>query len=95
MKYTVSVGNIGNIECSNLFEANKTYNDYVRQSKGKPCRAHREDVFLLGSDGEPIREFYYSSYKLERLETNVSLKEAEHQRARDILEEYKLEIGAI
>lgn len=95
MKYTVNVGNIGNIECNNLAEANKTYNEYVRQSKGKPCRAYQENVCLCDSNGEPIREFYYSDYKRERLETNVQLKKDELRRAQDILEEYKLEVGAI
>ncbi len=94
MKYTVNVGNVGNIQCDDKAEAVRVFNEYVRQSKGKPTRAHQEDVVLF-VDGEIEREFYYSQYKLERLETNVNLAEAVHQRARDILEEYKLEIGAI
>jgi hypothetical protein len=95
MKYIVNVGNVGNIECTSWRDALKTYTEYVRQSKGLPCRAHQEDVCIIDSNGEPVKEFYFKDYKRERLETNVNLAEAACQRARDILEEYKLEEGLI
>lgn len=54
--YEVNVGNIGNIPCANLKEANKTYNEYVRQSKMNNTRANGESVTLLANN-KPVREF--------------------------------------
>jgi len=56
-EYSVSVGNIGNIEVNNKREATKTYNEYVRQSKAKHGRASGEDV-TLWINGEPVKEYF-------------------------------------
>ncbi len=94
MKYSVSVGNIGNIECLDKANADKVFAEYVKQSKGEPCRAQQEDVFLL-VDGEPEREFFYSNYMIDKLQANVDRLQFALQVAQETLAEYKLEVGAI
>ncbi len=89
MKYKVMVGNIGMVhDGNNKAEAIKDYNEYVRQSKGKPCRAHQEDVFLLVDD-EPEKTFRYSDYKEERLQTNIDIQQEKLDRAKELLSEYR------
>ncbi len=55
-KYSVSVGNIGNIPCSGKIEALKTFDDYVKMSKSGKGRGGNESVILL-CDLEPIKEY--------------------------------------
>jgi hypothetical protein len=94
MEYIVNVGNIGNIECNTRAEANKTYAEYVSQSKGFVARgrAYMEDVYLL-VDGEPVKEFSYSGYILAKLVQRYDRKQKEADIAREVVEAYKLEIG--
>ncbi len=96
MKYIVNVGNIGNIDCSSRVEANKTYVEYVRQSKGLRCgsRAYMEDVCLM-VDGEPERDFFYNDWMTGKLQGNVDRLEKALQVAQETLAEYKLEVGEI
>ncbi len=68
----------------NKKEAIKTYNEYVRQSKGfgYSSRAYTEDVCLMINE-EPEREFYFPSYMAEKLLVKVErlrekLKDAEY-----------------
>jgi hypothetical protein len=56
-KYVVNVGNIGNITCETMAEAEKTYKEYVSQSKSGKGRASGEDVILM-VDGEPMEEYF-------------------------------------
>jgi len=56
-KYVVNVGNIGNITCETMAEAEKTYKEYVSQSKSGKGRASGEDVILM-VDGEPMKEYF-------------------------------------
>jgi len=56
-EYIVSVGNIGNIQCKTLKEAEETYKEYVRQSESESGRASGEVVQLL-INGEPAREHF-------------------------------------
>lgn len=57
-RYSVIVGNIGEVETTNdRATASKVYNEYVRQSKLQTGRASGEDVTIM-DDGEPIREYY-------------------------------------
>ena len=93
-RYQVIVSNIGVMEFATKKQARECYRDYVKQSKGKPCRAHTEDVTLT-EDGEPVDEFIYDQYKLKRLRTNVDIRKQELRLAKDILAEYKLEKGLI
>ena len=51
-EYAVLVGNIGNIYCRTLAEANNTFNEYVRQSKTGRGRAGGEDVVLFKGEHE-------------------------------------------
>lgn len=55
--YTVTVGNVGNIDCPTLKDAQRTYAEYVRQSKYGSGRASGEAVALC-ADGEPLREYF-------------------------------------
>lgn len=66
--YSVSVGNVGNIQCANLDEAKATFASYVEPSKTGCGRAAYEDITLL-EDGEPIDSHYGMTgvYKFERL----------------------------
>lgn len=58
MKYTVNVGNIGNIEFTNKKKATEAYNEYVRQSKTNYGRAAGEPVYLLDTEtGDSIKEY--------------------------------------
>lgn len=59
-EYAISVGNIGNIGCANLKEAEKKYKEYVKQSKDNYGRAAGEDVALM-VDGEPEKEYFGSN----------------------------------
>lgn len=96
MKYIVNVGNIGNIDCKNKAEATKTFNEYVRQSKwaGSAGRAFMEDVCLM-VDGEPERDFFYSSWMTGKLQANVDRLQLALQVAQETLAEHKLETGEI
>ena len=58
MRYTVNVGNIGNIECGTLAEAKKVFAEYCIQSKNNHGRATGEDVFIIDRTGEIIAEYY-------------------------------------
>jgi hypothetical protein len=50
MKYTLNVGNIGNIDYSNKKEAVKDFKEYVNQSKSGKGRAAHEAVILFKGD---------------------------------------------
>lgn len=55
--YGVTVGNIGNpLETTNFCEAQKTFTEYVKQSKIGYGRAAGEEV-ILWKDGEPFKEY--------------------------------------
>ena len=56
--YTVNVGNIGNIRCETLREANATYNDYVLQSTTGRGSAEGEDIVLLTDEGDILKEYF-------------------------------------
>lgn len=94
MKYTVSVGNIGNIEHSNRDAANKAFNEYVRQSKGYTCngRAYKESVWLFINDG-PVKEFHYNNWMISKLESNFKRKQKVADKAQELLQVFKCEIG--
>lgn len=49
-QYTVNVGNIGNIPCTDKKEALKTFDAYVEQSKSNYGRAAGESVMLFEDD---------------------------------------------
>jgi hypothetical protein len=55
-KYSVSVSNIGNIDCDTRKIANATFKEYRRQSREGYGRAADEDVTLF-VDGEVVSEF--------------------------------------
>ena len=55
-KYTVNVGNIGNIDCETRKEADATFKEYRGQSKNGYGRASHEPVALL-VNGEPVKEY--------------------------------------
>ena len=55
--YFVNIGNIGMISCINKKEAEKCFNEYVRQSKSDYGRAAGEDVCLL-VNYELIKEYF-------------------------------------
>jgi hypothetical protein len=56
-QYEVIVGNIGTVYSgSNGFEATKTYNQYIGQSKAPHGRASGETVTLFKND-EPYKEY--------------------------------------
>lgn len=57
LKFVVNVGNIGNIPCANMSEAEETYWDYVQDSKNDIGRASGESVVLLVDD-EPVKEYH-------------------------------------
>lgn len=73
-EYYVNVGNIGNIEASNKAEAVKTFNEYVRQSKRNNLRASQEDVVLF-MNGEIEKEFNYSEYYINRLNSLIDTQQ--------------------
>lgn len=55
--YGVTVGNIGNaLNTTNFREAQKTFTEYVKQSKTGYGRAAGEEV-ILWRDGEPFKEY--------------------------------------
>lgn len=56
-EYIVNVGNIGNIRCESMAEAEKTYAEYLEQSKSGHGRAGGEYVGLM-VDGEPVKEHF-------------------------------------
>ena len=56
-KYTVSVGNVGNIEYTNKTQAMKCYKEYVTLSKNNEGRAAGEDVILFRND-YPIEQYF-------------------------------------
>jgi len=56
--YTVSVGNVGNIEYTSKKLAIECYNTYVSLSKNNQTRASGEDVVLF-ENGEPMSGFEY------------------------------------
>jgi hypothetical protein len=75
--YTVNVGNVGNIEHSNIRTATKCYREYVKISKGGLGRAGGENVCLV-VNGEPEQSFSYYDYvitvqerKCQRLERTL------------------------
>lgn len=70
-RYSVSVGNIGNIECKNKRDAACTYNGYVRDSKLAYGRGAQEDVVLV-CDGEPIQEFSWYDWRIAKQEVAVT-----------------------
>ena len=56
MKYSVNVGNIGNIDCQDKKEAQERFDCYVEQSNTEGLRATGEDIVLL-KDNEIIKEY--------------------------------------
>lgn len=55
--YEVTIGNIGNVHTGNsLRDAQKSYSEYVNQSKAAIGKAAGESV-TLWRDGEPIKEY--------------------------------------
>lgn len=55
MKFQVSVGNIGTIDCKDEGEARRVFADYKAQSESERGRAGGETVILL-ENGEPTLE---------------------------------------
>lgn len=55
-EYVVNVGNIGNVTCADMEEAQRLFDMYVEQSKADIGRAGGEDVYLL-VDGDIVREY--------------------------------------
>ena len=55
--FTVTVGNIGNLQKETREEAEQTFAEYVEQSKQETGRASGEDVFLF-VDGEIEQEYF-------------------------------------
>lgn len=55
--FTINVSNIGNIQELTIREAVKTFNEYVQLSNEGKGRAGQEDVFLLDSEGDILKEF--------------------------------------
>jgi hypothetical protein len=93
-KYIVNVGNIGNIAEKTRKDADKTYNEYVRQSKAGYGRGGEEDVILM-IDGEAVREFSFTDWMIARytghIETarnNVAVAKRTQRRAEKRLQEY-------
>lgn len=56
-EYIVNVGNIGNVHCDSLKEAEDRYKEYVEWSKSGMGRAGGESVILM-VDGEPVKEHF-------------------------------------
>ena len=63
-KYIVNVGNIGNIRCGSMEDAEKTYSKYVSQSESGYGRAGGEYVGLM-VDGEPTKEHFGSNMDMD------------------------------
>jgi hypothetical protein len=57
--YTVHVGNIGNIDCDSLAEAEEVYEEYCNQSRCGYSRCEREPVTLTRWPGELIKLMTY------------------------------------
>ena len=57
--YTVHVGNVGNIDCETLKEAEEVYAGYCVLSRGGTGRAAHEPVTLTRWPGEIIKELLF------------------------------------
>lgn len=60
--YTVHVGNVGNLPCESLQEAEEVYEGYCILSRGGTGRAAYEYVGLSDKDGEIIKEMTYDEH---------------------------------
>lgn len=60
--YTVHVGNIGNIDCVSLAEAEAMFDEYCAQSREGYGRAANEPVALSKWPGEIIKEMTYDKH---------------------------------
>ncbi len=93
MEYIVNVGNIGNIEEKTRAEANTTFAEYVAMSKGLRCsRGQQEDVYLL-ANGEPVREFIFTVWKIGKLRKIFDRLQSQADKAMQVLEDYKLSVS--
>lgn len=67
--YTLTVGNIGNMEYTNKVDAMKAFNEYVELSRTGVGRGAYEDVTLMQGDKE-LKAFYASELAQHLLDEN-------------------------
>lgn len=57
IKYEVIVGNVGTVYSGHESTARKEFNAWAKIAKGKTGRAAGEDVTLVNSEGDILREY--------------------------------------
>ena len=64
-QWQVIVGNLGTVFVGSERTARREFNEYVRASRSKHCRASGENVTLFNGEGDIEREFIGRLAKLE------------------------------